>query len=145
MPWRESSVMEERLRFVARLLEGEGMSELCREFGISRKTGYKIFNRYKDEGLEALSDRSRRPVRYANQLPDQIERLIRHLQAGEAALGCAQDPRIAGASALPVTCASHRSARFMRCSTAAASSSAPARGGAARPRGRCSRPGGSGQ
>lgn len=76
MPWRESSVMEERLRFVARLLDGEGMSELCREFGISRKTGYKIFNRYKDEGLEALSDRSRRPVRYANQLPDQIERLI---------------------------------------------------------------------
>jgi len=68
--------MEERLRFVARLLEGEGMSEVCREFGISRKTGYKIFNRYKDEGLEALCDRSRRPVRYANQLPDQIERLI---------------------------------------------------------------------
>ena len=66
MPWRECSVMEERLRFVARLLEGEGMSELCREFGISRKTGYKIFNRYRDEGLEALTDRSRRPVRYAN-------------------------------------------------------------------------------
>ena len=68
--------MEERLRFVARLLEGEGMSELCREFGISRKTGYKIFNCYKDDGLEALSDRSRRPVRYANQLPDQIGQLI---------------------------------------------------------------------
>jgi DNA invertase Pin-like site-specific DNA recombinase len=47
-----------------RLLEGEGMSDVCREFGISRKTGYKIFNRYKDEGLEALTDRSRRPVRY---------------------------------------------------------------------------------
>ncbi|TIT61169.1 MAG: helix-turn-helix domain containing protein, partial [Mesorhizobium sp.] len=68
--------MEERLRFVARLLEGEGMSEVCRAFGISRKTGYKIFNRYQDEGLEALCDRSRRPVRYANQLPEQIERLI---------------------------------------------------------------------
>ena len=76
MPWRESSVMEERLRFVARLLDGEGMSDVCREFGISRKTGYKIFNRYKQEGLEALCDRSRRPVRYANQLPNQIERLI---------------------------------------------------------------------
>lgn len=76
MPWRECSAMEERLRFVARLLEGEGMSDVCREFGISRKTGYKIFNRYKEEGLEALCDRSRRPVRYANQLPDQIERLI---------------------------------------------------------------------
>jgi transposase InsO family protein len=69
-------VTEERLRFVARLLEGEGMSEVCRDFGISRKTGYKIFNRYRDQGLDALADRSRRPVRYANQLPDQVERLI---------------------------------------------------------------------
>ncbi|TIT17463.1 MAG: transposase, partial [Mesorhizobium sp.] len=60
----------------ARLLDGEGMSDVCREFGISRKTGYKIFNRYKDEGLETLTDRSRRPVRYANQLPVQIERMI---------------------------------------------------------------------
>ncbi|WP_367714456.1 IS481 family transposase [Nitratireductor sp. GISD-1A_MAKvit] len=76
MPWRESSVMEERLRFVARLLEGEGMSDVCREFGISRKTGYKILNRYRAEGLDALCDRSRRPVRYANQLPEQIEQLI---------------------------------------------------------------------
>ncbi len=76
MPWRESSVMEERLRFVARLLDGEGMSDVCREFGISRKTGYKIFERYKEHGLQALTDRSRRPVRYANQLPAQVEILI---------------------------------------------------------------------
>ena len=76
MPWKERSVMEERLRFVARLLDGEVMTELCREFGISRKTGYKIFDRYKEHGLAALSDRSRRPVRYANQLPHQVESLI---------------------------------------------------------------------
>jgi transposase InsO family protein len=68
--------MEERLRFVARLLDGETMTDVCRAFGISRKTGYKIFNRYRDHGLEALSDRSRRPVRYANQLPPQVEALI---------------------------------------------------------------------
>ena len=80
MPWRETSVMEERLRFVARLLEGEGMSEVCRQFGISRKTGYKIFNRYKDDGLEALTDRSRRPVRYANQLPEPVEAMIVRLK-----------------------------------------------------------------
>lgn len=80
MPWRETSVMEERLRFVARLLEGEGMSEVCRSFGISRKTGYKIFNRYRDEGLEALTDRSRRPVRYANQLPEPVEAMIVRLK-----------------------------------------------------------------
>jgi len=76
MPWKECSVMEERLRFVARLLEGEEMSGLCREFGISRKTGYKLWSRYKDEGLEAFSDRSRRPVRYGNQLPMQVETMI---------------------------------------------------------------------
>src|SRR6516165_6259405 len=76
MPWKECSVMDERLRFVARLLDGEAMSEVCRAFGISRKTGYKIFERYKEHGLEALTDRSRRPVRYANQLPQQIETLI---------------------------------------------------------------------
>lgn len=76
MPWKECSVTDERLRFVVRLLEGEAMSDLAREFGISRKTGYKIFNRYKDFGLEALSDRSRRPWRYANQLPEQVEALI---------------------------------------------------------------------
>src|ERR1043165_2803475 len=80
MPWKEYSVMDERLRFVAKLLDGEAMSEVCREFGISRKTGYKIFNRYKESGLEALSDRSRRPVRYANQLPEQIESLIVRLK-----------------------------------------------------------------
>jgi len=76
MPWKESSAMEERLRFVARLLDGEPMTDMCREFGISRKTGYKIFERYKEHGLEALTDRSRRPVRYANQLPQQVESLI---------------------------------------------------------------------
>ena len=54
----------------------ESMSDACREFGISRKTGYKIFHRYKESGFEALSDRCRRPVRYANQLPPQIESLI---------------------------------------------------------------------
>jgi transposase InsO family protein len=80
MPWREISVMDERLRFVARLLEGEGMSEVCRSFGISRKTGYKIFNRYKEDGVDALTDRSRRPVRYANQLPDPVEAMIVRLK-----------------------------------------------------------------
>ena len=57
MPWKECSVVDERLRFVARLLDGEAMSEVCRAFGISRKTGYKIFERYKEHGLEALTDR----------------------------------------------------------------------------------------
>ncbi len=68
--------MDERLRFVARLLDGEKMAALCREFDISRKTGYKIFHRYRDCGLAGLTDRSRRPYRQANRLPFQIEKLI---------------------------------------------------------------------
>ncbi len=72
--------MDERLRFVARLLDGEKMAVLCREFDVSRKTGYKIFQRYKDCGLEGLTDRSRRPYRQANQLPLQIEKLIVRLK-----------------------------------------------------------------
>ncbi len=83
MPWKECSVMEERLRFVARILEGEAVTDVCREFGISRKTGYKILARYKDDGPAALNDRSRRPVRYANQLPPQIEGLIVSLKTGK--------------------------------------------------------------
>lgn len=68
--------MDERLRFIARLLEGEKMASLCREFGISRVTGYKIYDRYRDCGLDGLNDRSRRPYRQANRLPFQIERCI---------------------------------------------------------------------
>jgi putative transposase len=76
MPWKEWNIVEERLRFIARLLDGEKMAPLCREFGISRKTGYKIFNRYKGLGLEGLTDRSRRPYRQANRIPMQIEKRI---------------------------------------------------------------------
>ena len=83
MPWKACSAMEERLRFIARLLDGEAMTDVCREFGISRKTGYKILGRYKDEGSAALTDRSRRPVRYANQLPPQIEGLVVSLKRGK--------------------------------------------------------------
>ena len=76
MPWKECKIMDERIRFIARLLEGEKMAPLCRSFGISRKTGYKIFERYKEMGIEGLTDRSRRPYRQANRLPFQIETLI---------------------------------------------------------------------
>lgn len=68
--------MDERVKFIARLLDGESMTSLCAEFGISRKTGYKILERYQDIGTQAFSDRSRRPVRLANQLPLQVEKFI---------------------------------------------------------------------
>src|SRR5499427_4486582 len=76
MPWKESSVIDERMRFVIRLKDGETMASLCREFGISRKTGYKILDRYEQCGVEGLTDRARRPFRYANQLPEPVESAI---------------------------------------------------------------------
>jgi transposase len=68
MPWKEYGVMDERMKFVARLLEGDSMTELCKEFGISRKTGYKIWDRYQSSGVEGLTDRSRRPIRSPSML-----------------------------------------------------------------------------
>jgi putative transposase len=72
--------MDERLKFIARLLDGEKMVVACRDFGISRKTGYKILTRYNEIGLDGLTDRSRRPYRHANQLPLQIETQIVRLK-----------------------------------------------------------------
>jgi hypothetical protein len=56
--------------------DGEKMAPLCLEFGISRKTGYTLYDRYEEVGLQGLTDRSRRPYRHANQLPLVIENTI---------------------------------------------------------------------
>lgn len=62
MNWKETCVMDERMCFVSAWLEGaESVSELCRHFGISRKTGHKWLGRYKREGASGLEDRSRAP------------------------------------------------------------------------------------
>ena len=92
MPWKECHVVDERLRFVARLLDGERMATVCEEFGISRKTGYKIFERYKDAGMVGLTDRSRRPHRHANQLPLAVEKLIVRLKKEYPDWGAPKDP-----------------------------------------------------
>ena len=87
MPWKECHTVDERLRFIARLLDGEKMTTVCESFGISRKTGYKIYARYKDIGVRGLTDRSRRPYRHANQLPPAVERLIVRLKKEYPAWG----------------------------------------------------------
>ena len=79
--------MDERLKFIARLLDGEKTAVLCRQFGISRKTGYKIVTRYNEIGLEGLTDRSRRPYRRANQLPFLIGTRIVRLKQDKPSWG----------------------------------------------------------
>jgi hypothetical protein len=120
MPWKECSAVEERLRFVARLLDGEAMTDPSREFGISRKTGYKIFDRYKEHGLEALCDRSRRPIRYANQLPGQVESLIVSLKRDKPHWGAARSGS-SSCAGYPATCACPPKAPSMPCSIVTAS------------------------
>src|SRR5437660_1206069 len=62
MPWKETTVVSIREEFVLKALEPRtNLAALCREFGVSRKTGYKWLERYKSGGVLALRDLSRRP------------------------------------------------------------------------------------
>jgi len=61
MGWKECNKMDEKLKFIARYLEGEKMAPLCREFGITRPTGYKLIERYKMMGQCALVEQKRIP------------------------------------------------------------------------------------
>lgn len=61
MPWKETDAMNERTEFVLRALRTENFRGLCREYGISPKTGYKWKERLLRYGLEGLAEESRRP------------------------------------------------------------------------------------
>ena len=64
MPWKETKPMDERVRFIGAVSSRHySMAELCRIYGISRKTGYKWVQRYAEESVDGLKDRSRRPAR----------------------------------------------------------------------------------
>ena len=77
MPWKETCIMDQRMKFVVSYLEHEWpMAALCREFGISRKTGYKLVSRYIEDGVDGLNDRSRSRHHHPNAIPDALERLI---------------------------------------------------------------------
>lgn len=76
MPWKVSHVMNERMKFVMRLENGERMTDLCEELGISRKTGYKFLQRYRDAGPIGLLDESRRPHTLARKFPEEIKQHV---------------------------------------------------------------------
>ena len=73
MPWTETCCMDERVRFVTAARTGWwSVSELCREYGISRKTGYKWLRRADAEGLSSLADRSRARHSQEHRIPDDV-------------------------------------------------------------------------
>lgn len=80
MPWKETGPMSERMAFVGRLLAGERMTDLCAEYGISRKTGYKFKERYDRLGARGLYDLSRRPQRSPGRTPQEICQLVLELR-----------------------------------------------------------------
>jgi transposase InsO family protein len=83
MSWKELHVMDQRKEFVLRAMAGESsLVELCREYGIARKTGYKWKERFLEEGLAGLHDQSRRPASSPQELSELVVcRMIRLRQA----------------------------------------------------------------
>lgn len=74
MPWKETCAVEERMRFIVYYLSHEWpMAAVCREFGISRKTGYKWVSRYLDHSSDGLQERSRAPHHH----PQAVSELVR--------------------------------------------------------------------
>ena len=77
MPLKQMEVREQRVEFVVRALSGrEPLSQLCQEFGISRPTGYLWLVRYRDGGVAAIEERSRRPLRSPTQTAPDVEARI---------------------------------------------------------------------
>ena len=74
MPWTETCVMEERVKFIMEVLEGTYcMTGLCNYYQISRKTGYKWLGRYQQGGTEALHNRSRKPHSHPHEISHQVK------------------------------------------------------------------------
>jgi putative transposase len=73
MPWKEVTKMEEKRAFILRAFDrNENFSQLCKEFGITPKTGYKWKERFLTDGMPGLEERSRKPKRHANQLSEEV-------------------------------------------------------------------------
>src|SRR5512136_198369 len=74
MPWKEKTTMSQRKDFIKEANQkGANLSGLCREYGISRKTGYKWLKRYRECSESGLEDRSRRPQRSPRRTEAKVE------------------------------------------------------------------------
>src|SRR6202162_3802817 len=81
MPWKASSVMEEKLRFVFEYeLRERSMTELCQRYEIARETGYVWLRRYRQAGVAGLVERNRAARPHANQTREEIERMVLELR-----------------------------------------------------------------
>ncbi len=72
MPWKETQKMDQRIEFAMRAVSAGNFRELCREYGISAKTGYKWRERFVGHGLAGMAEESRRPHRHAHELREGV-------------------------------------------------------------------------
>src|SRR5580704_15098470 len=94
MPWKKSEPMDQRREFALKALGAPNFRELCREYGISTKTGYKWRERFLRQGLEGMEEDSRRPRSSPQQLSEgQVCEMVK-LEAGASPLGTAEDPGV---------------------------------------------------
>jgi transposase InsO family protein len=88
MPWKESRIVDQRLQFLSSYQKKEmSLSDLCREFGVSRPTGYRWINRYKEVGPEGLLDRSRKPHGCSHATSEATENAILALRSKHPSRG----------------------------------------------------------
>ena len=88
MPWKESRIVDQRLQFLSSYQQKEmSLSDLCREFGVSRPTGYRWINRYKEVGPEGLLDRSRKPHGCSHATSEATENAILALRSKHPSWG----------------------------------------------------------
>lgn len=88
MPWKVDTTVEIRREFVELCsVEGSNVSDLCRRFGVSRKTGYKWLSRYRESGLSGLKDESRRPLHSPSQIEPGMESVVIQLREAHPAWG----------------------------------------------------------
>jgi putative transposase len=82
MPWSETSPMDQKTKFIADYLRHSlPISELCTDYGISRKTGYKWIDRYLHDGPQGLEDRSTKPYTAPNRTPEHIVQALIDLRS----------------------------------------------------------------
>lgn len=108
MPWKAIRPVDLKIDFVARLRAGERMADLCREYGISRKTGYKLLNRVQRLGAAGLDEQSRAPKTIPHKTPPEVVELIlterrRHPSWGPKKLKASLEHRLGHPLPAPTT------------------------------------------
>ena len=81
MPWKETTTMEQKIEFICEWRTGKyTITELCKNFDISRPTAYKLIDRFEKQGYEGLREQSRAPSKHPNETNEDVIKSILKLK-----------------------------------------------------------------